>query len=396
MAAGTGALGLSGFVFLSVVGHAPLDPAVAAALSSVYLLSNILGPGLFMAVEQETSRRVSATADGLPRGTGTGRAAAVLAAVTIGVLAIAASPLLRGVLGGDAGLLMALAICVIGSAAVFHVRGVLGGRRRFRRYAVGLLVDAAVRIIGVLTLTVLGSRSGIAFALALCIAPGVAALVTRPRRVASADLEGGATGGVARSLTFLMIASLLTMTVANLAPVLVTAASPADPGRAFGFACALVLTRAPLLLVGPMQAMLLPGLAAAAARGERALVRRRLARGLRWTSVLGVVAVAGAAVLGRPAIALLFGAEADRTARLTVALLATSAVLMMAVAVAQPALVALEGHRALVVGWVCGAAVFAASFAGLAGVDPVAAAVTATLAAPAATLAFQLTAIRRL
>lgn len=177
MAAGTVAVGLSGFVFLAVVGHGRLDPAAAAALSSVYLLSNILGPGVFVAVEQETSRRVSAT--GAPGGT---RVAAGPAVLTLLVLAAAAVPLAGSPFHGDFTLLIALAVCVVGSAAVFRVRGVLGGQRRFRRYGCGLLVDAGVRIVGVLGLAAAGVAAAWPYALALCAAPGLAALATNPRR----------------------------------------------------------------------------------------------------------------------------------------------------------------------------------------------------------------------
>ncbi len=378
MAAGTAAVGLSGFVFLAVVGRGPVDPATAAALASVYLLTNVLGPGVFVAVEQETSRRVSGTVAG---GVGTGRAAAVLAGWTLLALA-ACSPLLSDVLRDDPGLVAALGVSVVGSAAVFHTRGVLGGRRRFRRYAAGLLVDAGVRIVGVLVLAAAGVSAALPYALVLAAAPGVAALATRPRRAARPPAI--TEEPFARPVASLLVASLLAMAVANLAPVLVTAALPADPARAFAFACALVLTRAPLLFVGPLQAMLLPGLAAAAGRGETAAVRRQVGRALRTTAVLGVVAVAGAALLGRPVLALLFGAGAELLPAVTVALLAVSAVLLTAVALVQPALVALGGHTALMTGWLAGAVAFGAVFAVLVGGDAVTAAVAATRAAPPA------------
>ena len=52
---------MSGYLFLVVIGHGRFSPAVTASLSAVYLLSTILGPGIFVAVEQETSRLVSST-----------------------------------------------------------------------------------------------------------------------------------------------------------------------------------------------------------------------------------------------------------------------------------------------------------------------------------------------
>ena len=58
-------LGLSGFFFLALIGHGRFDPTTTAALSVTYLLGVILGPGVYIAVEQETSRVV---AGGLARG----------------------------------------------------------------------------------------------------------------------------------------------------------------------------------------------------------------------------------------------------------------------------------------------------------------------------------------
>ena len=59
MLAGTVLVGLSGYVFFAVIGHDRFDPATAAALAATYLLSNILGPGVFIAAEQESSRVIS-------------------------------------------------------------------------------------------------------------------------------------------------------------------------------------------------------------------------------------------------------------------------------------------------------------------------------------------------
>lgn len=381
MAAGTVAIGLSGFVFLSVVGRGRMDPATAAALASVFLLSNVLGPGVFVAVEQETSRRVSRRPGG--GSSGTGPATAVLGALTLAVLAVAGEVVLEPVFRGDVGLVLALAVCVVGSTVVFHGRGVLGGQRRFRRYGVGLLVDAGVRITGVAVLTLAGTTSGVAFALAWCAGPGVAALTTRPRGPAG----GGDSRGVPAAVGSLLVASLVSMAVANLSPVLVAAALPAEPSRAFAFACALVLTRAPLLFIGPIQAMLLPGLVTAAARGDTADVRRQLHRGLQIVAGLGVAAVAGAWLVGRPVLILLFGRDADLLPAAVIAALAAAAVLMVAVSVTQLSMVALGSHRLLLFGWTGGAVAFIAVFAAAVHTDPVGAGVAATLAAPAVTLA---------
>ncbi|MBC8092941.1 MAG: hypothetical protein H7Y15_13580, partial [Pseudonocardia sp.] len=63
LALGLGVVGVAGYGFIAIVGRVFDDSADAptlAALTAVYLLVNIMGPGGFSAVEQETSRSVSA------------------------------------------------------------------------------------------------------------------------------------------------------------------------------------------------------------------------------------------------------------------------------------------------------------------------------------------------
>ena len=160
MLAGTLLIGLSGYLFLALIGRGRFDPATTAALSATYLLAVILGPGVFVAVEQETSRVVS---NGLARGAALRSAARrlvmiclVLTALTVLALLAVAPVLLSRVLDGDVGLVLALVVSVIGSAAVYYVRGISGGQRRFARYAVTVFVDGGARITCIVGLVIAG------------------------------------------------------------------------------------------------------------------------------------------------------------------------------------------------------------------------------------------------
>src|SRR5664279_4859966 len=111
MLAGTLLIGLSGYLFLALIGRGRFDTTTTAALSATYLLAVILGPGVFVAVEQETSRVVS---DGLARGAALRDAVRrlvviclALAALTLLVLLALAPVLLGRVLDGDVGLMLA-------------------------------------------------------------------------------------------------------------------------------------------------------------------------------------------------------------------------------------------------------------------------------------------------
>ena len=56
--AGMFLLGISAYVVLGLAGHS-LAPRDYAAVASLYLLAAITGPGIFIALEQETNREVS-------------------------------------------------------------------------------------------------------------------------------------------------------------------------------------------------------------------------------------------------------------------------------------------------------------------------------------------------
>jgi O-antigen/teichoic acid export membrane protein len=370
MLVGTLLVGLSGYVFLALIGHGRFDPATTAALSAVYLLGNILGPGAFFALEQETSRVIS---DALSREVVTGsrvrRLAIVDVILTLAVLLVMAgltNALLDRVLDDQFGMILALALTIVGSAGVYLIRGLTGGQRRFRRYGVSVLIDGAARIVGCLILVVLGSDDSAAWAFALCAGPAIAAIFTVRGSVPTAGSvisRPPSTWQLGRDVGWLLAASGLWMIMANVAPVVVTAMLVDDPVTAAGFAAAMVLTRVPLLLMGPIQAMLLPQMTAAVASDNRAALRSVVIRGLIVIAGLGLIAVLVTGLIGRQVTALLFGADRDTTGSWPLIWLTVSAVIFMAVLLLQPALVALRLHRMLVLAWVGGAVAFTASFA---------------------------------
>jgi len=417
MLAGTVLVGLSGYVFFAVIGHDRFDPATAAALAATYLLSNILGPGVFIAAEQESSRVIS---DARARGgvdPGTVRRLAMICAglcvLTLALLGLCAPVLLSRVLDGDVGLVLALMLAVVGSAAVYYVRGLAGGQQRFHRYAATTGIDGGARILGCLGLAVAGSANPIAYAFALCAGPAVAAVLTvrgiqpgsasptpstgppstGPDTPPSADAHRAATtAALVRGVGYLLVASFVSLAMANLAPVIVTGLSGTDPTQATGFAAAVVLTRVPLLLMGPIQALILPRLTLAAGEGRYGAFRRDTALGLGIIGGLAVLAVAGVALLGHWAVGLLVGPASDTASTTVLILLTVSAMLQMAVQFLQPALVAVRRHRALVIAWVSGGIVFGLAF--LVPIPPIDRGVLAQLAGPVVTLIIEILALQ--
>ena len=320
----------------------------------------------------------------------------VLTVAVLLVLAGLTNVLLDRVLDDEFGMVLALALSVVGSAGVYLIRGLTGGQRKFRRYASSVLIDGATRIVGCLFLATLGSDNSTAWAAALCAGPAVAALLTCRRSVPTTgrvvDRPPG-TWQLGRDVGWLLAASGLWMIMANVAPVVVTAILVDDPVTASGFAAAMVLTRVPLLLMGPIQAMLLPQMTAAVASDNRAALRSVLIRGLLVIGGLGLIAVLVTGLIGRQVTALLFGADRDTTGSSLLVWLTVSAMIFMAVLLLQPALVALRLHRLLVLAWVAGALAFTASFAlPLPAVD---CAIVAQIVGPLVTLGVQVLVLQR-
>jgi O-antigen/teichoic acid export membrane protein len=385
LAAGLGVLGAAGYAFVAVVGHVfegPADAGALNALISLYMLVNIIGPGVFAALEQETSRAVStAAARGEPLRP-VARRAGVLALWSFGALVVSvlvAWPLVLGrVLEWRIGLLAALLVAIAGSGAVYWARGLLGGQQRFAPYARTLYVEGAVRLLPCLVLLGFAlevpSAYGLAFAVGSAVAAVSVATALRLPPAAPAHPDG-----MGRSLLYLMGAIGLSQLLANLAPVVVTYRSPGDLVAAAVFGSTFVLARVPLFLFAPVQAVLLPHVTRAAALGRYAELSRRLWQVLALVAGLGVLGVAGCVWLGPWAAEWLFN-TAYRPPVATLALLGSATLVMMLALVVQPTLVALGRQRTVTIGWIAGSVVFLVLL--LTGSEPIQAALLAQLVGP--------------
>jgi len=394
VAAGTAVLGASGYGFLTLTIRV-VSPADYAALASLYLLVALVGPVLCMALEQETTRVVTSWR---AQGQGTRDAlrqlfaAAAVLVVAVGIGLAAIGPLLVDrVLGGHWGLWWALFASLVGFGATSVARGYLAAHRRLGAYGLLLGVDGLTRLAPCAALAAAGVADPVPYGLALGLGP-VASLA-----VAVATVRLGDPGprlswrGLAAGASWLAVAWTASLALANLAPVLVTAALPLAPERAGTFAFAFVLVRIPLFVLFALQPVLLPVLTHAVASQDRAGMRRGMRQALLLVAVLGAGLLITAAPVGRALVRALFE-QAPVPSVATFTLLAGGTVLAMIVQVLQPALLAVASHRMVAVAWIAGVVVFAAAF--LLPVDPVTAATTAQLAAGVATAGIMALALR--
>ena len=225
LAVGVGLLvsGITSYGFLVLAARA-LEPDAYAPLGLLWTTMFLLGPGLFLPVEQEVSRALAARS---ARGEGGGpvlRRAGLLAAGLLGVLVVvltAAGPtLLDHLFDGQGLLLVGLALGLAGTAVGHLARGACSGQGRFRPYAVFLGADGVIRLGLCVVLAIVGVDSAGWYGIALGVAPGVAVVIAlaRERGLVTEGPEAG-WGEVSRALLALLLGSILSFTLINGGPL---------------------------------------------------------------------------------------------------------------------------------------------------------------------------------
>jgi O-antigen/teichoic acid export membrane protein len=356
---GIGVYGLASFAYLALCARALGEGPGYTALALLFTLLNAVGIGLYLPVEQETSRRVSGLRSRGRATAGAARGPALYAAgslVVVALVLLAANRWVRDVLfEGVPGMTAVFAAALVGMAVAYLARGVLGGTGRFPRYGVQLALDGGLRIVGVLVLAALDVRSAVAYGLVLAAAPLVSTGLALLAAGTLLDRASGA-GRIDGGMRALVAASLASQLLANAGPV--AAQLLEQPGEAATTAQlvnALTVARIPLFLFAAVQAVFLPQLAAYVARHERARFTGALRTAFLLTAGIGVIGIGATALVGPQAVQLLFGPEFG-IEREVIVVLATSAILFMLVQVIVQALLALGRDGWAIWVWLSGLA----------------------------------------
>lgn len=351
------------YAFLAVSARV-LGPERYAALSALWALVFLVGPGVFFPIEQEVSRAVaSRSAAGIGAGPVLRRAAAAAAGLATSMAALAVvfqRPLLDKVFDHQALVLAGFLVSLFGYASMHLARGALSGMARFGSYAVLLGAEGVLRLGIALGLLALGVRTAGPLGLLVGVTPFLAlAVVLGRERDLMAPGPDAPWKELSRSLGYLLAGSLVAQVLIHGGPLAVKLLAGEQANDLTGrFFAGLLLARVPLFLFLAVQAALLPRLAGCAAQGDRAGFCATLGRLLALVAIISVVSVAGAFLLGRLALEVLFGGKFLMDGRGIALLAASSSAIMAAQALGQ-ALVALEGQAAAATCWLVGAAVFA-------------------------------------
>ena len=363
---GSGVLvaGVFTYLFLSLAGRV-LGPVGFAPVSTLWAMVFIVGPGLFIPVQQELGR-VIAGQRGARGGGHAVRKVALLAggfglATIAGTLA-AGGWITRELFAGNAALLWCFEGSVVTYALTFVVRGVFSGLGDFKDFGRLVAAESAARFVIGAALTVFGARSATAFGVAIMLAPIVStAAVTRlGAKVRLASGTPVSWRNVSQAMGWLVLGSLLAQFLANAGPLAVQLLASSDQANQAGrFLSALVVARLALYLFQAVQATLLPNLAELVSQGRIDDLRRGLRRLTVVCAVLVVVTTLGALLLGPLAVRLMFGAGFTISGT-TMALLAGASAIYVVAAALSGAAIGSGGHRLSALAWLAGCLAFLA------------------------------------
>ncbi|MEX1105136.1 MAG: hypothetical protein WEB78_02970 [Ilumatobacteraceae bacterium] len=362
--------GICSFAFFRVGTVALGSEAAFKPVVSMWFATFALAPGVFLPLEQELGRAISAR-----RALGHGGrpvfvkvaalGAGLVVLVTITLLAFGPW-LANDYFGGNWIMVVALAVSIAAYAPTHITKGICSGSGRFRAYSLVLGADGVVRIVLCLALAALGVTAVGWYGLAVAVAPLLGVMIVVSRGQARTDPGPPATWQeVTPNLGWLLLGSVMAAALVNAGPIATNLLAGGDEeALVTRFGYGVILARIPLFLFQAVQAALLPRLARLAAANEMDEFRAGLKRLLYVVVGVGVIGSVGAWLLGPFAVRTLYDAELSRR---TLAVLAVgSAFYMLGLAIAQ-AVIALHGHAQVALGWTVGMVAFVVTTATLDG-----------------------------
>ncbi|MGC6397857.1 MAG: hypothetical protein ACON40_05660 [Ilumatobacteraceae bacterium] len=326
-----------------------------APIAAMWFAMFALAPGFFLPIEQELGRalahRRALGEGGRPVVTKIAALTLVVSIVVIIGLAISSPWLTGSYFSGDWLMFAALIIGFLSYAPVHLSRGICSGQGRFTPFAVVVASDGVMKIVGTVALTAIGITAVGAYAFAIAVAPLFAVVAIGLR--GSLRTEPGPPAQwreITQNFGWLLLGTACAAVLLNAGPIAANIlASENEADAVTRFSYGVLLARVPLFMFQAIQASLLPRLARLAAQRSFDEFRSGLRLLVIVVAGIGVAGTIFGALLGPRTLRLVY--DADLGGRTLAMLALSSALYMMALAVSQ-AVLALEDHAYVALGWV--------------------------------------------
>ena len=347
--------GVATYAFFRVGASALGGDEEFAPIAAMWFAMFALAPGFFLPIEQELGRalahRRALGQGGRPVVTKIAALTLVVSIVVVVGLVISSPWLTGSYFSGDWLMFGALIIGFLSYAPVHLSRGICSGQGRFTPFAVVVASDGVMKIVGTVTLTAIGITAVGAYAFAIAIAPLFAVVAIGMR--GSLRTEPGPPAQwreITQNFGWLLLGTACAAVLLNAGPIAANIlASESEADAVTRFSYGVLLARVPLFMFQAIQASLLPRLARLAAQRSFDEFRRGLRLLVIVVAGIGVAGTIFGGLLGPWTLKLVY--DADLGGRTLAMLALSSALYMMALAVSQ-AVLALEDHAYVALGWV--------------------------------------------
>ena len=362
LAVGGGLLvaGISSYAFFKV-GQEALGKEHFKPILALWFATFVLAPGFFLPLEQEMGRalahRRALNQGGRPIVARIVPLGVAIAAIIVAVLAGVSSIATREFFEGYGLVTAALIIAFVAYAPTHLARGICSGQGRFVSYGIVMGADGFIRIVGCIILWQLGITNVGAYAMLVALSPLSGVLIVWLRGDIKTDPGPAAPWTeVTPNLGWLLLGSLMGAGLVNAGPIAINIlATKEQSALVTAFGNGVLLSRVPLFLFQAVQAALLPRLARLAAQGDLAEFRSGFRRLMQVVVVVGIVGTLGSFAFGPSLLKIVYDDVLDRSSLSMLAL--ASALYMVALATAQ-AVIALNGHARVGLGWLLGMITF--------------------------------------
>lgn len=274
LALAAGFSGIGTYLFLAFVARS-LDEAGYSDFAVFWSLTVIAGLGLFLPIEQETSRLIVGRTS-VSRGTPILRVAVVSGLAITGIGAVALilfTPVVSEFTRDTTSVSLALLLSFVGYSVQFPVRAVLGATSRLSRYALLVATEGAARLALACVVFVAALNNVLIACLTVAGASLVSLMLVERRtlvdgfafRVEPVRFLAGAGRLIAGGIVFQVLL--------NLPPVLAAGAGGDNEPNAGQVLVALTLARIPIFVYQSVQAAVLPRLARLWSRAEPGFAR---------------------------------------------------------------------------------------------------------------------------
>ena len=336
-----------------------------AALNALWVFVFVLAPGVFLPLEQEVGRALSArrarSVGGGPvvqRAGMIGGAFAVVLAVGI-VIVCMTTEFVQHKFNGHVGLAVCLVVALFTFGIEYLARGAFAGVGRFGAYGLSLGAEGVIRLLPCIPLAIANVTNPVWYGLCLAVPPLLATGVAMYGQ--SGLVRPGPSAPwteLSTNLGYLLGGSLLAQ-VLSYAPFLGAQllAKPHERSLVADFIVGLFLSRLPILLFQAVQAALLPKLSTLVSAGRDDEFQNGVRKLVTIVVGIGVLGVVLGWSVGPFVGKILFGHKFN-LGHADVALLAAGSGLFILALTLSQALIALSGHRQAMTAWFVGLIAF--------------------------------------